>query len=563
MRTMSPTDPTRIRPFHFGLLALLLLLSPWTPTSRAATDAAAPLGPRIDAVFARWDRADSPGLVLGVSLEGKTLYEKGYGMADLEHGIRMSADTVSESGSVAKQVTAAAVTLLSVRGKLSLDDPVQKYLPEVPDFGHPMTIRMLLNHTSGLRDIHTLFWLVGRPSYTSPHENAEVLEVVSHQRDLNFVPGTEYLYSNTGYILLTLVVERVTGQPFTAYCAENIFIPHGMPHAAWRSPFTRIVPNRAAAYSVEEDGTFATDMPHSDIFGNGGVLSTVGEWLAWNESLDHATGEWGQVVKALQTPSTLSDGRTLQYGLGLAPTQYRGIEEISHGGATSGYRTFLARYPEKHLSIALLGNSGDLDAGGLVHRVVDIVLGLPPVAPPSGTDATADELDRDAGLYRNDREDAVRRFFASGGRLRLGHAPLVRQSPDTFVSGGGSSTFAFAGPQGARAQTVTVTTGTDAVVFDRVDEAGPTVAELAGYVGDYYSAELDVTVPVAVSDGKLTFRVRPEPARPAEPTFADGFIVPRMDGSLFTFTRTKEGAISGFVFTGGGGRCRRIVFNRQ
>lgn len=533
------------------------------PLAAAPTDAAAPLGPRIDAVFARWDRPDSPGLVIGVSLEGKVLYAKGYGMADLEHGVRMSPETVSESGSVAKQITAAAVTLLSVRGKLSLDDPVRKYLPEVPDFGHPMTIRMLLNHTSGLRDIHTLFWLLGRPSYTSAHENSEVLEVVSHQRDLNFVPGTEYLYSNTGYILLTLLVERVTGEPFTVFCAENIFIPHGMPHATWRGAFTRILPNRAAAYDKEADGTFVTDTPHSDIYGNGGVLSTVGEWLAWNESLDHASGEWGQVVQVMQTPSRLSDGRPLRYCLGLESTHYRGIGEISHGGATSGYRTYLARFPQKHLSVALLGNSSDLDTGELVHQVVDIVLGLPPITRPSGTEATDSELKRDAGLYLNEGADVLHRFSASGGILRLGRSPLVHVSADTYASANGGSTYAFDGPSGSRAQRVSVTTGTETVTFARAEEAKPTPAELAGFVGEYSSAELEVSIPVSVSEGRLTFRVRPEPARPAQPAFADAFVVPMMDGALFTFTRSKDGAVSGFLFTGGGGRCRRVVFTRQ
>jgi hypothetical protein len=258
-----------------------------------------------------------------------------------------------------------------------------------------------------------------------------------------------------------------------------------------------------------------------------------------------------------------SDGRPIGYGLGLALTEYRGIREISHAGATAGYRTFLARYPEKRLSIALLGNCASLDTGALVHRVADIVLGLPPRILPKGTEAPAAELERDAGFYRNVGEDGLRRFTSADGRLRLGRSALVRTSADAYEAAGGGTQYAFDGPQGAPARRVTVNPGRDEVVYDRVEEARPGNAELAGYVGDYYSAEMDVSIPVAVSDGRLMFRVKPEPARPADPAFADAFLVPRMEGALFTFTRAKDGAISGFTFTGGGGRCRRVVFTRQ
>jgi CubicO group peptidase (beta-lactamase class C family) len=219
--------------------------------------------------------------------------------------------TVSESGSVAKQFVAAAVALLAQQGRLSLDDPVRKYLPEVPDFGEPVTIRQLMNHTSGLRDIHGLFGLLGKPSYSSHHTNKEVLQLVARQQRLNFTPGSEYSYSNTGYVLLTFIVERISGKPFDVFCREDIFQPLGMTNTQWRSDFTRVVKDRATAYGADSTGAFKINMPYSDLYGNGGLLTTVGDLLIWNESFESGTPKWRELTKLLETPSKLNSGRAI------------------------------------------------------------------------------------------------------------------------------------------------------------------------------------------------------------------------------------------------------------
>jgi CubicO group peptidase (beta-lactamase class C family) len=223
---------------------LVLILAPILFAAPASPELTA----KIDALFAKWDRRDSPGVIVAIARDGETIHARGYGMANLEHGIALTPETISESGSVAKQFTAAAVVLLAGRGKLSLDDSIRKHLPEMSAaVCDAITVRMLLNHTSGLRDIHGLFDLMGRPSYSSFHDNAEVLRVMSRQRQLNFAPGTEYLYCNASYLLAAVIVARVSGQSFGAFCDEHVFRPRGMTHSRWREDFRAVVPGRHPA----------------------------------------------------------------------------------------------------------------------------------------------------------------------------------------------------------------------------------------------------------------------------------------------------------------------------
>ena len=200
---------------------------------------------KVDRLLGRWDAKDAPGVIVGVAQHGKIVHARGYGLANLAHRVPLTAETISESGSVAKQFTAAAVVLLAARGQLDLDGSVRTYLPELPEVMAAVTPRMLLNHTSGLRDIHGLFDLIGRPSYSSLHSNDEALRVVARQKALNFEPGTEYVYSNAGYIVAAELVERVSKTSLNAFCGEQLFRPRGMMKTRWRDDFTAVIPGRA------------------------------------------------------------------------------------------------------------------------------------------------------------------------------------------------------------------------------------------------------------------------------------------------------------------------------
>src|SRR5688572_24569115 len=239
---------------------------------------------RVDSIFSRISTA-TPGCAVGVSRHGRTILAKAYGMANLEYDVPLTSESIIEAGSVAKQFTAAAILLLAQQGKLSIDDQVRKHIPELPDYGAPLTIRHMMNHTSGLRDWGTVAAVEGWPRGSRAHTHDHVLDIVTRQRSLNFRPGTEYLYSNTGYNLLAIIVQRVSGRPFTDFTRTEIFEPLGMTRTSWRDDYTRIVKGRATAYSPTRGG-FRLNMPFENVHGNGGLLTTVEDLLRWSTNFD-------------------------------------------------------------------------------------------------------------------------------------------------------------------------------------------------------------------------------------------------------------------------------------
>src|SRR5687768_7377914 len=293
--------------------------------------------------------APAPGCAAAVSLNGDVVFEKAFGLADLEHNVPNTTQTIFESGSVAKQFTAAAILLLQQDGKLSFDDPVMKYIPELPDYGSPLTIRHLLNHTSGLRDWGSVLSLTGAGRGDRVVTQDLALDVIVHQRALNFTPGSEYSYSNSGYNLAAIIVERVSKQKFPAFVEERLFKPLGMKNSSWRDDYQRIVPGRAQAYSRQGAGPWRLSMPFMNVYGNGGMLTTVGDWMKWNAMLDsHSLG--APLVNTLETQGVLNDGRKIAYALGLEVGTHRGLKKVSHGGATAGYQTFMMRLPDQKFS---------------------------------------------------------------------------------------------------------------------------------------------------------------------------------------------------------------------
>ena len=400
------------------------------------TQAPAAPAPAVDAVFARWT-VTTPGCAVGVGVDGKPVLERAYGMADLERGVPNASDTIFEAGSVSKQFTAAAVLLLARDGKLSIDDPVRKYVPEVPDYGVPLTIRHMLTHTSGLRDWGSIEAIAGWPRGTRAYTHAHVLEIVSRQKALNFTPGTAWSYSNTGYNLAAVIVSRVSGQPFADFTRDRIFKPLGMTRTSWRDDYTRIVRQRAIAYAPQGDG-YHEDMPFENVHGNGGLLTTVGDLLRWNENfVTPAVGDAAFLAEE-QTPGRFTDGRAHDYAFGLFVGDYRGAREVSHSGATAGYRAFLARYPAQHVSVAVLCNAGNANPTQYAHAIADAYLGsaltAPAARPAQGGAAPAPpfrpaaaDLTAYQGRYLSDEAETALTIAADGGDL------VVRRRPDTVL----------------------------------------------------------------------------------------------------------------------------------
>ena len=518
---------------------------------------------KVDRVFERWNRSDTPGCAVGVAVGGGPVLIRTYGMADLEDGLKITPETIFESGSVAKQFTAAAIALLVQEGKLSLDDPVRKYLPEVPDFGPPILIRHFLNHTSGLRSQWSLLSLAGRPTGLTVHSLDEILELVSGQKELNFKPGDEFLYNNTGYALLGIIVRRVSGKSLAEFSQERLFKPLGMTRTQWRDDFRKIVPGRAAAYSQNRDGGFSTNMPFTNVYGNGGLLTTVGDLLIWNENLDSPRVGGKAMVDQLQTRGRLNDGSEIEYAQGLTVTTYKGVLEVSHGGSTAGYQTFLARFPDERLSIVVLSNVTTSGPARLAHAVADIFLEgkLTPPAKPVPVAVPADVLKTYAGVYREPLTDASTRvaLVQEGKTLSIGGQLAIPVSNTAFITADGSRRIVF--EAGTESSPIRMT-DSDGHSKPRLWEATPAftpkLEELTAFAGSFYSEEIDTTYTLYVEGGKLKLRFRPAMRSDLTPVYPDAF---EADGNIFRFTRDSSGQITGFLVYAG--RVRHLLFVKR
>jgi len=519
----------------------------------------------IDKVFAAYEKPGRPGCVVGVLRDGEVVYTRGYGRADLEHNVPAAPETIFELGSVSKQFTAAAVLALASQGKLSLDDDIRKHLPDIPDFGSVITIRHLLHHTSGLRDQWGLLDFEGRPAGTVVHTMGEILDLVSRQKDLNFRPGDEYLYSNTNYSLLAWIVRRAGGRSLADFSRDVIFEPLGMSHTQWRDDFRRVVPGRAQAYSGGPKATFLLDMPFTDVYGNGGLLTTVGDLLTWAENFWNPRILGRELLDEMQTPGRLNDRTPIAYAMGLGVSEYRGLRQVTHGGSTAGYRAYLVRYPAEHTAVAILSSYAGTDPGDLAHKVTDILLAdrlgeKPTVRPVKLTPERLGEL---AGLYRDGQTDAILRLSVKDGGLAIegGRArKLLPVASDRFLMENGTACDFDRSADG----TVTMREVPQAdrpSTYTRVEQVRPDPDELREYEGRYWSDELDVTYAVAMDNGRLTVRLRPEPALPLEPTYKDGFSPRGSGGISLRFTRNAAGEVDGFLISSG--RVRHLKFVRR
>jgi CubicO group peptidase (beta-lactamase class C family) len=477
----------------------------------AAPQRPSPQTAAVDRIFAKWT-ASTPGCAVGVGVGGVPVLAMAYGEADLEHDVANTSDTLFEAGSVSKQFTAAAVLLLARDGKLSLDDPVRKYLPEVPDYGTPITIRHILTHTSGLRDWGNIEAIAGWPRTTRAYTQAHVLDIVSRQRALNFTPGTHWSYSNTGYNLAAMIVTRVGGEPFAAFTRRRIFEPLGMTHTSWRDDHTRVVKGRAIAYAERRDG-FHTEMPFEDVYGNSSLLTTVGDLLKWNEHFDAPPPGDEALVREQQQPGHFTDGRVHHYALGLEIGTYKGVRQVDHSGSTAGYRAHLARYPDERLSVAVLCNVTSGQATQYAHAVADLFLAshLKPAPAPARALAGA-ELDAAVGVYR----DTVTGVPLTISRERA--APRAGQ------------TWEFDGSGGLRVR--------DA--YGSVDEyvrttaAEPSADQLRSLAGIYTSGEAETTITAAMDGGALVLKRRPDTVIKLTPVYTDAFSAGGFGTVIFT-----------------------------
>lgn len=497
-----------------------------------------------------------PGCAAAVSLNGETVFDMAFGLADLEFNVPNTSQTIFESGSVAKQFTAAALVLLQQEGKLSLDDPVKKYIPELPEYGSPLTIRHLLNHTSGIRDWGTVMSLTGAGRGDRVISQDLALDVITHQRALDFTPGSEYSYSNSGYNLAAIIVERVSKQKFPAFVEERLFKPLGMKNSSWRDDYQHIVPGRAQAYSRQGTSPWRLNMPFMNVYGNGGMLTTVGDWMKWNAMLD-SRSLGAPLVDALETQGVLNDGRKIAYALGLTVDTYKGLKDVSHGGSTAGYQTFLARYPDNKVSIGVMCNGTSPSAGGIAAGITDEIFGPYPDTPRTEpARVSEDELKKFVGIWRNEKTHAPARFVIENGVSRWSGARLVPMGGGQFVAGNNRLKFTF-DKDGKPVSAETVDSDVEVRRFVPEKEWTPTSEDLASFKGDWFSDEAGATINLVVVGDKAFLKQRPATSLPMQPIYTDHFEV---EGYVVWFTRDKHGKVDGMHV--GASRMRNMPFVR-
>jgi CubicO group peptidase (beta-lactamase class C family) len=346
---------------------------------------------RIDSVFAQWSSPSTPGFAVGVFRNGRVLFEKGYGMADLEHDAPITPHTPFYVASMSKQFTAAALVILMRDGRLRLTDDVHKYLPELPSYGTTLTIEQLLHHTSGMRDYTSLLLMAGGDQKFEQHfDNRDVMELLVHQRALEFKPGIEYRYSNSDYVLIAKIVERVSGETLPVFAREHLFAKLGMAHSRFDDDYAALIPGRAESYAPVGHGRYERRLKHFDAYGDGGMWTTVDDLVHWDSLFrtDHDALEG--LGRTLRVPGTLLSGDSIRYAAGLEHFRHRGHPTVEHNGGALAYTADMVWFPEDSLTVVVLGNTWEGYATSLCHAVANIVLAIPDTAAPPVTRSASD-----------------------------------------------------------------------------------------------------------------------------------------------------------------------------
>jgi CubicO group peptidase (beta-lactamase class C family) len=521
---------------------------------------------RMDTLFRQYASTETPGCVAGVAQNGRVLLERAYGMADLERNVPLTTASILEAGSVSKQFTAAAILLLARDGKLSLDDPVRRWVPELPAFMQPITLRHMLHHMSGLRDWGSIAGVAGWPRNSRALDHAIVLQIIARMRELNFPPGTEYEYSNSNYNLLAIVAERASGESLPAFTRKRIFEPLGMTSTSWRDDAMRVVRGRALSYDKDSSG-WEGERAVENIYGNCCLLTTVGDLLKWNAAFDST--RLGAGVRAEQERrGVLNNGQTITYAAGLFVDTWRGQPWVGHSGATSGYRANLVRYTGggAGVSVAVLCNAGNANPEVASDSLADALVRFEPrTTPPAPVRvaAPASALADKAGVYRNGRDMRGQRLRVRDGKLETENGVElvpIDSSGLSYQAARGGSRIVFSRRRDGHYDGRTVSLTNDTVAVYGVPDTDTTRAALGAYVGVYESPEAEATLRVAFdSTGALVLTRISTTGGPwrMRPVYRDGFaIVPGM----MVFTRVR-GRITGFRFTTA--RVRNLEFDRK
>ena len=579
----KPRDRRLPRSFAAAALliaALSLGSTPAQPQAQPAAKAELSLEAKVDALFAPWKSLDSPGAAVAVVKDGLVVYRKGFGSAQLEYGIPITPSTVFHVASVSKQFTAIAITMLEAEGKLSADDDIRKYLPETADFGAPVTIRHLLNHTGGLRDQWELAIMSGKRMDDVLTQDF-LLDRIRRQRELNFAPGARFLYSNSGYTLLAEIVSRVSGRPFTDWTRDRIFAPLGMTSTRFHLDHTEIVRDRAYSYDGDRGEGFRNAPLNYANVGATSLFTTVEDMANWIRNYEDKKVGGPAVWDKMLTRGKLSDGTEIDYARGIMHGIHRGLKTIGHSGGDAGFASHVVYFPGQRFGVAVFSNLASFDPGATALRIADIYLAsqlaaaspapadeskAPTSTPAPGPFTLAPEsLEAFAGTYWLE-SNLVRKLVVDKDKLVYvrssdNTSDLAPLSPTRFRMLGvpGDVVLEFTGKAGGLYNAFTFTEANGARIgAKRIEPFEPTEAQLREYAGTFHSEELDVRYVVTVRAGSL--RIKPGLGEEVEagPLKKDFFAASRFG---IEFDRDGKGRVSGLRISTG--RVLNLKFTRE
>ena len=527
---------------------------------------------KVDKLFSSWDKPESPGASLVVIKDGEVVYKRGYGSANLEYDIPITPSTVFHVASVSKQFTAFAAAMLAEQGKLKLDDDIRKYLPEVPDFGKTITIRHLIHHISGMRDQWELLAMAGwRLDDVITREH--ILKMVRNQKELNFEPGEQYLYCNTGFTLLAETVARVTGQSFREWTEENIFKPLGMSDTQFYDDHERIVKNRAYSYvPVKENGFKKRRLNYANV-GATSLFTTAEDLAKWVQNFEDERVGGKEVIEQMQEQGVLNNGKMISYAFGLVIGEYKGLRTVSHSGGDAGYRSHVVLFPEQRFSVVVLSNLGSFNTSRLARQVADIYLSdvIKEEQPPA-RQAEQREIEPNTALYDTFagkyyfEPGLIMTFSKENNQLMLEQnggpkISLVPESDTEFSLRDRDAKLTFQLNNVGYVTQLVFIQGDNVMTGEKFEQLELNAQQLEEFAGDYYSDELGTVYTLAVVSGKLVAQHRRHDDIQLNPTKKDMFLGEEWFFRQVRFTRDKENRVTGFRLSGG--RVRNLLFDKK
>ena len=538
---------------------------------------------KVDAFLSQWDKNDMPGGAVGVVKDGKLVYKRGFGMANLDYDVPNTPLTLFNLASASKPFTAFSIALLAQQGKLSLDDDIRKYVPELPQYADTVTIRHLIHHTSGIRDYQALVFFGGLGT-SNAYSDKDIVNILARQKNISFKPGARYQYSNSGYFLMAIIVKRVSGKSLRAFAEENIFKPLGMKNTLIYDNRFEVIKNRASGYWVGPDKSIRARSSLDDLVGAAGVLSSVEDMYLWDQNFYEPKVGNKELIQLLTTPGTLNSGEKMDYAFGMWRGEYKGLPVLMHSGnMQSGYRARVHSFPEQKITIIALSNNTAIFPSVIVEKLADIYLEgqLKPQLPsqkrvaeplPPAIALPEKEALRYAGMYANLETGKVFTLSLKDGKL-INSGLLKNEVPVMPVSE--NRLLLVAGTDVTELNPVFTRSGTISAIKILTKSGKPDIflpvkpplnspQQLSEYAGTYYSDEFNADYRISMEGNNLILQVGENLKTPLTAAYADFFTVPAGMMINLSFTRDEKGKLAGFVFSAVGEReINGITFKRR